>query len=239
MNKIDLSIIIPAYNEEKSIKKSITNLLHVFKKSQISFELIIINDGSQDSTLEIIEKFVTMYSEYNIYVLNNKKNIGKSASLNKGFKIAKGNFTAIHDADLEYDPTDLLKMFNFFNEESHLDSIYGSRYLNKNKQNKQNIIYYLANIFNLKLFNFLFNAKLTDLHSCYKIFKTNILKEFDLKEKKFGFELEVSILLIKNKLKIHEMHISYQARSKSSGKKISFLDEINFLITIFKFRFFK
>ena len=113
MNNLDLSIIVPAYNEEKSIRKSITNLLDVFKKSQISFELIIINDGSQDNTLEIIERFKALYSEYDIYVLNNKKNLGKSASLNKGFKIAKGNFTAIHDADLEYNPTDLLKMFNF------------------------------------------------------------------------------------------------------------------------------
>lgn len=87
------------------------------------------------------------------------------------------------------------------------------------------------------MFNFLFNSKLSDLHSCYKIFKTNILQKFDLKEKKFGFELEVSTLVIKNKLIIQEIPILYKPRNKDSGKKISFIDEINFLIAIFKFRF--
>lgn len=237
MNKIDLSIIIPAYNEENSIKTSLTNLINVLEDSNILFELIIVNDGSSDNTSNLINDFKKDYEKNNILIIENKNNIGKSASLHKGIGIVKGRFTTIHDADLEYNPLDLVKMYNLIYNDKNLDSVYGSRYLDKKRKNKQKKIYYLANLLNLFLFNLLFNSNLTDLHSCYKIFKTNILQSFNLKEKKFGFELEVTTLVIKNKLKFFEIPIFYSARSKNLGKKISFFDEINFLISIFKFRF--
>jgi dolichol-phosphate mannosyltransferase len=237
-NKIlDLSIIIPAYNEERSIKASLENILNIFKKDKIKFELIIINDGSKDNTLDIANKFQSFYKNNNIIIINNINNIGKSASLHKGIKIACGNFITIHDADLEYQPEDLLKMFNIINKDNEIDSVYGSRYLDK-KKNTQNKIFYFANMINLYLFNFLFSSRLTDLHSCYKIFKSKMLKNFCLKEKKFGFELEVTTLLIKGNYNILETPILYNARNKTLGKKINFIDEINFLISIFKFRFF-
>ena len=236
MSELNLSIIIPAYNEEKSINSSLTNLINVFKEKKIIFELIIINDGSTDNTFNAINNFKKKNKEKNILIIDNKSNLGKSASLHRGIEVAKGKFTTIHDADLEYDPKDLIRMYNLINSNLHLDTVYGSRYLDK-KKIKQKKIYYFANILNLFLFNFLFNSELSDLHSCYKIFKTNILQKFDLKEKKFGFELEVSTLVIKNKLIIQEIPILYKPRNKDSGKKISFIDEINFLIAIFKFRF--
>ena len=238
MSEINLSIIVPAYNEEKSITLSLSQLLNAFKNTKILLELIIINDGSTDKTFDLINNFKKTNQEINIIVLDNKINLGKSASLHCGIDIAGGKFTTIHDADLEYDPKDLVRMYNLINSNKDLDSVYGSRYLNKTKKNKQKKMYYMANLLNLTIFNFFFNSNISDLHSCYKIFKTNILKKFNLKEKRFGFELEVSTLVISNKLNMKEIPIFYNARNKDSGKKISFIDEIKFLVSIIKFRCF-
>ena len=216
---MELSIIVPAFNEEEFIFLSLTRLTNVFNHQSLKFEIIIINDGSNDNTINQIKKFQNLNKNIKTILIQNNKNLGKSASVHKGIDIAKGKYTVIHDGDLE-------------------DSIYGSRYLDKSLANKQKVIYYIANKLNLLLFNIFFQSKLTDLHSCYKLFKTKIIKNFIFTEKKFGFELEVTTLLIKNHFIIKETPIKYQARDKSLGKKINFMDEISFLISIFKFRFF-
>ncbi len=235
---MELSIIVPAYNEEEFIFLSLSKLTKALNNKKLKFEIIIINDGSIDNTANQITKYQKLNKTINIISIQNNKNLGKSASVHKGINIAKGQYTAIHDGDLEYDPNDLLHMLKFIKKEDKVDSIYGSRYLDKKLENKQKIIYYIANKFNLLLFNIFFQSKLTDLHSCYKLFKTKIIKNFHFTEQKFGFELEVTTLLIKNNFIIKETPIKYQARDKSLGKKISFIDEISFLHSIIKFRFF-
>ena len=235
---MELSIIVPAFNEEEFIFLSLTKVTNAFNHQSLKFEIIIINDGSNDNTSNQIKKFQNLNKSIKTILIQNNKNLGKSASVHKGIDIAKGKYTVIHDGDLEYDPKDLVSMLNLIKKEDNIDSIYGSRYLDKKLANKQKVIYYIANKLNLLLFNLFFQSKLTDLHSCYKLFKTKIIKNFLFTEKKFGFELEVTTLLIKNHFIIKEIPIKYQARDKSLGKKINFMDEISFLISIFKFRFF-
>ena len=228
-----LSIIIPVYNEENTIIE-VLNKIKDNLENKFEYEIIVIDDGSTDQSRKLLENNKTLYNK----LLINEFNKGKGFSVKKGLLNCSGTHVAFQDGDLEYNPEDLLSMLNLIKKEDNIDSIYGSRYLDKKLANKQKVVYYIANKINLLLFNIFFQSKLTDLHSCYKLFKTEIIKNFLFTEKKFGFELEVTTLLIKNHFIIKEIPIKYQARDKSLGKKINFMDEISFLISIFKFRFF-
>ncbi|KAB8028000.1 glycosyltransferase family 2 protein [Fluviispira multicolorata] len=234
-----LSIIIPAYNEERFIKKVIDSVIEVnidslgYKK-----EIIIVDDGSIDNTYNII-------SSYKDIILIRQKNLGKGAAVQKGLSIAKGEYFLIQDADLEYNPKDYIILLSKLNENPNA-VIYGSRILGcirsngfkflPGKHKMQSFGPWLANLV-LSLWTFLLYGKwITDTLTAYKIYKTSIIKNLVIKTKGFETDHELTAKLIKMKIKIHEVPIQYFPRSKAEGKKIKLSDGFVAILTLLRFR---
>lgn len=230
MKNIKLSIIIPCYNEEKTIIKILTKINKI-KLDGIKKEIIVIDDCSNDSSLVLLQNNKRLYSK----LITNEKNIGKGASLKKGIDCAKGDIIMIQDADLEYDPKDYKKMLDMLYN-NDCDVVYGSRFYNK-KYDKGNIINRIANKFFTYLFNKMYRNNLTDIMTCYKMFKREIFDEIELIENRFCFDTEISIKLTKKNKRIFEVPISYYPRSKKEGKKIGLKDGVAITFLLIKNRF--
>lgn len=223
-----LSIIIPCYNEEKNITKILKKVNDV-KLSNIKKEIIVIDDCSTDNSKKILEENKKMLQK----ILFHENNMGKGAALRTGIKNATGDLIIIQDADLEYDPNEYEKLLKpLINDEC--DVVYGSRF--KNKKYKGYISNILANRFLTNLSNIFTHYKLTDMETCYKVFKSDIIKNIDLKENRFGFEPEVTSKLSKVKAKIIEVPIKYNPRTKDEGKKIGIKDGLRAIYCILKYR---
>lgn len=229
MKSKKLSIIIPVYNEKNFVFELLQKVNSV-DLGDIKKEIIVIDDCSTDGTKEILsEKCNNMIDK----LLFNEHNLGKGATLKKGFSHASGDVIIIQDADLEYDPSEYEKIVTpIFNNEA--DVVYGSRFLNKNQFNgyTQNKI---ANKFLTHFSNMLTGYKITDMETCYKAFKADIIKSIDIKESRFGFEPEITAKLSKMDVKLIEVAISYYPRTKSEGKKINIKDGIRALYCIIKY----
>ena len=230
-----LSIIIPVYNEKKYITPLLNKLINL---KEIKKQIIIVDDGSQDGTSDILKNnFIK--SKFINKIIFHKKNIGKGAAIKSAQKYVQGDYVAIQDADLEYDPKDLIKIYRYI-KENKLNVVYGSRVLNKDKfQNTKNFTHLVriwGNIFLTKLSNLINNQNLTDAHTCYKVFKKNIFKKINLKEKGFAFCPEVTTKLSKLKYKINEISISYNGRAYSDGKKITSFDGLIAVYSLIKYR---
>ena len=230
-----LSIIVPVYNEKKYIKSILKKLIGLKK---IKKQIIIVDDGSSDGTTDIIKSEFTE-SKFVNKIIFHKKNIGKGAAIKSAQKYVKGDYVAIQDADLEYNPRDLIKIYKFI-KVNKFDVVYGSRVLNKNKfQNTKNFTHLVriwGNIFLTKFSNLINNQNLTDAHTCYKVFKKKIFKKINLKEKGFAFCPEVTTKLSKLKYKINEISISYNGRAYSDGKKITSFDGLIAVYSLIKYR---
>ena len=230
-----LSIIIPVYNEKKYITPLLNKLINL---KEIKKQIIIVDDGSQDGTSDILKNnFIK--SKFINKIIFHKKNIGKGAAIKSAQKYVQGDYVAIQDADLEYDPKDLIKIYRYI-KENKLNVVYGSRVLNKDKfQNTKNFTHLVriwGNIFLTKLSNLINNQNLTDAHTCYKVFKKKIFKKINLKEKGFAFCPEVTTKLSKLKYKINEVSISYNGRAYSDGKKITSFDGLIAVYSLIKYR---
>ena len=230
---IDLTIIIPVYNEIKTIEKLLKKVLSINIKKQ----LIIVDDCPNDGTNKILIK----YSKKIDKLVVHKKNKGKGSAIRSAQKYVKGKYVAIQDADLEYNPVDLLKIIKFL-KKNKLNIAYGSRVLNKNKykntQNFTHLIRIWGNVFLTKVSNIINKQNLTDAHTCYKIFRSDIFRKIKLQENGFAFCPEITTKVAKKKYKIREIPISYKGRTYSQGKKINSFDGLIALYCLLKYRFF-
>ena len=234
-----LSIIIPAYNEEKTIHLLLEKIKTVQLPNNIEKEIIIINDCSKDDTKGAVQNFIHLNNQLNIQYFEHENNKGKGSALHTGIKNATGEYLIIQDADLEYDPNeyvDLLKpVINGF-----ADVVYGSRFMGNNPHR---ILFFWHTIGNKLLTfysNMFTNLNLTDMETCYKLFKTDIIQKIKLNEKRFGFEPEVTAKISRiPKIRIYEVGISYYGRTYDEGKKIGLKDGFKAIFCILKYGFLK
>lgn len=234
-----LSIIIPAYNEERTISAVMKNVLDLHLYGNIEKEMIVINDCSKDSTAQQIDDFVNANPGGNIISFHQSVNMGKGAAIHKGIELASGDYIVIQDADLELEPADINRLLEGLSQ-GDASVIYGSRFLRNDHQNTKFVWHIMGNGFLTKLSNIFTGFRLTDMMTCYKLVPADILKKIELKENRFGFEPEVTLKLSKIKgLKIKEVPISYIARNKEEGKKISSKDGMRVIYCILKYSFRK
>ncbi len=232
-----LSIIIPAYNEEKTINQILDKVIAV-NLGEISKEIIIVNDCSNDRTKDIIETYIKDHSSENIRLINQEVNQGKGAALHKGILNATGEYLIIQDADLEYDPNEFMDLLQPVLK-ANADVVYGSRFMGSNPHRILFFWHTIGNRFLTSLSNIFTNLNLSDMETCYKLMRTEIVQKFNLKEKRFGFEPEITAKLSRvPKIKIYEVGISYYGRTYEEGKKINWKDGFKAIYCIFKYNLF-
>ncbi len=222
-----LSIIIPTYNEERTIEEIIKKVINL--PLNVEKELIVINDGSTDKTNQILEE---LKKEFNFILLFHEKNQGKGAAIKTGINASTGKVVIIQDADLEYHPDDWEEMLNKFNGKN---VVYGSRNINPERKGYSHYVFGVW--FLTAINNLLFNSKLTDTYTCYKLIPVNLIKSIDLKSNGFEVEAEMTAKFLKKGIEINEVPIKYSPRKFKEGKKIRFKDGLIGLWTIFKYRF--
>jgi len=227
-----ISIIIPCFNEEKTLAKIVDKVL---KFKTFEKEIIIVDDCSIDDTPNIINDLVSKFSE--IKSIKHKQNYGKGAGIKSGVEISTGDIVLIQDADLEYNPEDYDSLLEPFLK-TDADVVYGSRFLGGKYVRLSFFWHYLANKILTTLCNIFTNLNMTDMETGYKLFKSEAIKSIDLKEKSFGIEPEITIKLAKKNFIFYEVPISYSGRSYDEGKKIGLKDAFKAVYCIIKYRYF-
>ncbi len=233
-----LSILIPAYNEGKTIHLILDKIKEVKLVNDIEKEIIIVNDCSGDNTVEAIEAYKLKNPTLNIQLHSQPFNQGKGAAIHKAIELATGEYLIIQDADLEYDPAeynDLLKPILL----GFADVVYGSRFVGGNPHRILFFWHSIGNKILTTLSNMFTNLNLTDMETCYKLIQTDVAQGLDLKEKRFGFEPELTAKLANIKtLRIYEVGISYYGRTYEEGKKIGWKDGVRAIYCILKYNLF-
>lgn len=228
---IKLSIIIPCYNE----KKTILNIIKKLHSLKINKELIVVDDCSFDGSYEIIKNNKHLIDR----LIRHDKNIGKGGAIKSAKKYINGDYVVIQDADEEYFPEDLTKMIKIMMENNY-KALYGSRVLGKNRYFKNEKFTSIFRIFGnhiLTIFsNFINKQNITDAHTCYKMFKTEVFNSIELKENDFAFCPEITTKISNLKIKIYEIEINYNGRTFAEGKKISFKDGFKAIKAILKYK---
>jgi glycosyltransferase involved in cell wall biosynthesis len=226
-----LSLVVPVYNEEPSLEKVIRLLFSI--KMPCECEWIFIDDKSKDSSLSILKKLQT---EFNYRLIAQEVNQGKGAAVIRGIKEATGDFIIIQDADFEYDPLDIAPLIEPLMK-NEADVVYGSRF-KKNALQVHRTYHYFVNRFLTVLSNLFSGIYLTDMETCYKAFRADLVKSMNLKSNRFGIEVEFTAYIAKTRARIFEMPIRYYPRTQLQGKKINWKDGVAALMHLVKFNFF-
>ncbi len=234
-----LSIIIPAYNEAETISVILDRICAVKLIHNLEKEIILVNDCSTDATEQILLNYKTIHPDRNIQYYKHDVNQGKGAAIHTGIQKAAGEYLIIQDADLEYDPEELNSLLKPVINVS-ADVVFGSRFIGGNPHR---ILFYWHSIGNkmlTRLSNMLTNLNLTDMETCYKLCRTHIIKKINLKEKRFGFEPEITAKLARiPNIRIYEVGISYYGRTYFEGKKIAWKDGLHAIYCILKYNLFR
>lgn len=239
MSRGKLSIIVPCYNEERSIRLMLDRLFNATLPDGVAREVIIVNDCSSDGSVGVIEEYIQSNPTFDIRLFHHPENSGKGAALHTGISKANGDFVIVQDADLEYDPEEfkilLQPMLDGF-----ADVVYGSRFTGGRPHRILFFWHTIGNKFLTFLSNMFTNLNLTDMETCYKLFRREIIQSISLKEKRFGFEPEVTAKVARvPHVRIYEVGISYYGRTYAEGKKINWKDGVRAIYCIFKYNLFK
>jgi glycosyltransferase involved in cell wall biosynthesis len=233
-----LSIIIPAFNEQNTIESILKKIKNVKLIENVEKEIIIVDDFSSDNTANVINHYLSKNPTLTITTLRHEKNKGKGASIHAGIKIANGDFIIIQDADVEYNPDE----YNLLLEpmvSGLADVVYGSRFVGGKPHRVLFFFHTIGNKFLTFLSNLFTGINITDMETCYKLFKKEIIKSLVLNEKRFGFEPEVTAKISKIKnIRIYEVGISYYGRTYEEGKKIGWKDGVRAIYCILKYNIF-
>jgi glycosyltransferase involved in cell wall biosynthesis len=226
-----ITIIIPCYNEVKTIEIIINKIL---KLNKYEFEIIIVDDYSIDGTIEILKN--KLFSKVSL-IIYNEKNYGKGYCIRKGIEQSNGNIILIQDADLEYDPHDYPKLINPIIN-NYADVVYGSRFVGGDEKRVLFFWHTVANKILTLISNIFSNLNLTDMECGYKVFRSEVLKKITLNQNRFGFEPEITAKISKMNIRIFEVGVSYFGRTYSEGKKITYKDAFNALYCIIRYNIF-
>lgn len=234
-----LSVIIPAYNEAQTIAHLLDKVVEVKLINDIEKEIIVVNDHSADRTLQVLNQYKEQHPAIDLRIFSHEQNQGKGAALHTGIEKASGDFMIVQDADLEYDPRE----FNLLLRpvvKGIADVVYGSRLIGGNPHRILFFWHSIGNKFLTTISNIFSNLNLTDMETCYKLMRLDIVKTLHLKEKRFGFEPEVTQKLARIPgIRIYELGISYYGRRYEEGKKIGWKDGVHALYCILKYGLFR
>jgi glycosyltransferase involved in cell wall biosynthesis len=223
-----LSVVMPVYNEQKTLVRVIERVLSV----GLDIELLCVDDGSSDGSRDILAQLQKQFPQMRIFL--HSRNLGKGAALRRGIQEATGDYVIIQDADLEYDPNDYGRLLEPL-EAGQADVVYGSRFLGGGPHR---VLYYwhsVANFVLTTLSNMITNLNMTDMETCYKVFRREVIQSIPLEEDRFGFEPEITVKIAKRPLRVYEVGISYWGRTYAEGKKIGWKDGFRALWCLAKY----
>jgi dolichol-phosphate mannosyltransferase len=229
--RVKLSVIIPCFNEEQTLARCVSRVLEITDET-LSVEVIVVDDCSSDRSFAIAERLADRHPD--IRVLRHGKNRGKGAALRTGFREATGDFVAVQDADLEYDPAELRGLLEPLRD-GKADVVLGSRFLGGAPHRVLYFWHYLGNRLLTFLSNMFTDLNLTDMETCYKVFRREVIQGIQIQEDRFGFEPEIVAKVSQLRLRIYEMGISYSGRTYEEGKKIGWRDGVRALYCIFRY----
>ncbi len=232
--KTKISVVIPCYNEEATLREIVETVLSQKLWEDFTPELIIVDDCSTDSTADVLQDIVKQRPE--IVTSRHTVNRGKGAALQTGFRLVTGDIVIIQDADLEYDPAEYHSLLDPILD-GHADVVFGSRFLGGRPHRVLFFWHMVANRGLTLLSNMTTNLNLTDMETCYKVFRSDIISNIDIQENRFGFEPEITAKIAKLKVPVYEVGISYYGRTYEEGKKIGIKDAVRALYCIIKYRF--
>jgi glycosyltransferase involved in cell wall biosynthesis len=222
-----LSVVMPVYNEEETIEEIVSRVL----ASPLRIELIAVDDGSTDRSAAILEKLA---SERQFKLSSQEKNMGKGAAVRRGFAETTGDIVIIQDADLEYSPEEYPDLIDLILQ-GKADAVYGSRFLGRHRAFM--FTHFVGNKFLTLMTNVLYNTILTDMETCFKAIRGDIVRSMPLRENRFGIEPEITAKLFKRGCRVYEVPITYQGRGYEEGKKIGWADGLRALWALVKYRF--
>ena len=232
-----LSIVIPVYNETETLAEIVRRVWEVDLGSDADKEIVLVDDYSTDGTRDLYEGLKATYGPDHLKVFFHERNRGKGAALRTGFKQVTGDVVIIQDADLEYDPADYPRLIQPILD-GKADVVYGSRFVGSQAHRVHFFWHMIGNRLLTTLSNMMTNLNLTDMETCYKVFRADVLKRLRIKSDRFDFEPEITAKVAKDGWRVYEVGISYAGRSYGEGKKITWRDGLHALWSIFRFRFF-